>query len=144
MIAETLKTEAGQRQHYAAVKARLDGRSATARAAEAARVRRAEIASEDAERMVLVHEAFETPPQRINSKWRQIIAEVAFKHDVTALDIMSWRRGSVIAARQEAWWRIRQETTMSIPQIGRLVQRDHSTLCWGMKQHERRMRGEIK
>ncbi len=72
----------------------------------------------------------------------RIMREVCLKHNVRKLDLISERRAKeLVAARHEAMWRMRNETTMSLPAIGRrLGGRDHSTVISGINAHERRMR----
>lgn len=60
---------------------------------------------------------------------RQIIIEVAREFDVTVHDILSIRRNSsIVHARHEAVWRIKNETMLSFPQMGKIMKRDHSSL----------------
>jgi hypothetical protein len=75
--------------------------------------------------------------------WRQIVQEVADAHKVSFDDIISPRRDKrSVAARHEAAWRMRNETTMSIPQIGqRLGGRDHTTALYSIKRHEAKLSG---
>ena len=75
--------------------------------------------------------------------WRQIVQEVADKHRVCFNDILSPRRNKEsVAARHEAAWRMRKETTMSLPQIGqRLGGKDHTTVLYAIKRHEANITG---
>lgn len=148
MIAETLKTEAGQRQHYAAVKARLSRPQLRIvhNAADAARERLSEIAAEDAraaeEAKSEVKEAFETSPRLLSARWRDIITEVCLKHKVRAMEILSDRRAPyIVAARHECMYRMRMETPLSLPQIGiRLGGMNHASILHGIKRHQERMK----
>lgn len=81
------------------------------------------------------------PDQGPRPSWRAIAREVGRKHGVTLADLRSPRRDRpTVAARHEAFWRCRNETTMSLPQIGsKFGDRDHSTVMWGIKQHVKRM-----
>lgn len=45
------------------------------------------------------------------------------------------RRAAVSAARHELMWRLRQ-AGWSYPKIGRLLHRDHSTVMYGVREHE--------
>jgi hypothetical protein len=74
-------------------------------------------------------------------QWKRIILETAIAHGVPPVDIMSARRAApIVAARQEAMWRMRMETTMSTPAIGkRLGGRDHTTVIHGVRKHAERM-----
>lgn len=73
--------------------------------------------------------------------WKAIVAEVCTKHGVSILDLASIRRSRGLPeARHEAMYRLRHETTMSLPEIGRkLGGRDHSTVLNGIRRHEERM-----
>lgn len=82
------------------------------------------------------------PPSRPDPfRWRSIIEEVAQKHGVLMSDMRSVRRGRpLVAARHEAMWRMRNETSMSLPEIGRrLGGRDHTTVLHGIRKHEARI-----
>lgn len=74
-------------------------------------------------------------------QWKRIILETAIAHGIPPVDIMSTRRAApIVAARQEAMWRMRTETTMSTPAIGkRLGGRDHTTVIHGVRKHAERM-----
>lgn len=72
--------------------------------------------------------------------WREILSQVAQKHAVPADWILSPRRSAKIAtARQEVMYRLYRETKFSLPAIGQRLDRDHTTVLWGIKQHEKRM-----
>jgi hypothetical protein len=72
----------------------------------------------------------------------KIIREVALEYGLTPNDIKSQRRDAyVIEARFKAIWRMRKETLMSLPQMGRqLGDRDHSSCLHAVRQYEARMR----
>jgi hypothetical protein len=74
-------------------------------------------------------------------QWRDIIEQVAQKHGVFMSDMRSVRRGRpLVAARHEAMWRLKRETSMSLPEIGRrLGGRDHTTVIHGIKAHQERI-----
>ncbi len=77
-------------------------------------------------------------------KWRHIVDEVIRKHAVS-FDLMTGetRRKDVYLARWELFARLYDETGMSLPQIGRLLHKDHSTVFCGIKRyHEMREAGE--
>lgn len=73
--------------------------------------------------------------------WRQIIDEVCKKHDISKGNMMSRRRRQdLVAARFEAYYRLSEETTLSLPQIGRLMGgRDHTTVLYGIRIHQGRL-----
>lgn len=74
-------------------------------------------------------------------KWKSIIAEVCEKHGIDWIEMASHRRSvPVVIARHEAMYRMRKETTMSLPAIGRkLGGKDHATVLFGIRRHEQRM-----
>lgn len=74
--------------------------------------------------------------------WKRIALEVCVKHQIGFNEIISHRRDKyVVAARQEAMWRCKNETPMSYPEIGRRFGgRDHTTAIHSFKAHEKRMR----
>lgn len=84
-----------------------------------------------------------TPPPSLMpvSHWRVIVRDVCEKHGVILADLLSIRRNkAVVAARHEAMYRMRHETTLSYPQIGkRMGGRDHSTVVYGVWKHEQRL-----
>lgn len=66
--------------------------------------------------------------------WRSIVSETAAKHGVTVLQILSnSRQAKIVAARFETYARIYTETTMSPSDIGRKMNRDHSTVLYGLE-----------
>lgn len=72
----------------------------------------------------------------------EIISEVAKKHGVTPVAITSDRRNAkLVAARYEAMWRARNETTYSLPRIGMAFRRDHTTVLHGIAKHEALVNG---
>lgn len=74
-------------------------------------------------------------------KWKAIISEVCEKYGIDWVELASHRRsGDVVVARHEAMFRMRHETTMSLPAIGRkLGGRDHTTVLYGISRHQERM-----
>lgn len=73
-------------------------------------------------------------------RMRAILAEVADKHGVTpeAIQGRSCAR-EVSNARQEAMHRLYDLGWLSTPHIGRFLNRDHSTVVYGLKAHEARI-----
>lgn len=76
--------------------------------------------------------------------WKRIRMEVCQKHGIALVDLIGERRDRLSAkARHEAFYRMRHETTMSLPSIGRRMGgRDHTTVMNGIKRHEMRMKEE--
>lgn len=138
-----LGTFAGQAAHYVGVRARL-GVVPT----KPPRVRRPPVAAAP-----LVWPPYVEPaPYDVceylpmgHQTARDIIAEVASRHGMLARDILGVHRSKpVVLARQEAMWRVhRDRPEISFPQLGRLFDRDHSTVIHGIRSHEERRRKVI-
>lgn len=63
-----------------------------------------------------------------------VIAAIARQHDVTVAEIMSDRRDRhVVHARRAAMTAIYRQFPDSLPQIGRLFRRDHSTVMHNLR-----------
>ncbi len=79
----------------------------------------------------------ECPLLDVLPAWRRILREVAEKHGLTIDQVRGSQQGRMHAkARYEVFYRCSRETTMSKAEIGRKFNRDHSTVCWGVRQHE--------
>ena len=72
---------------------------------------------------------------------RKILSEVADSANVRASDLIGRCQDQYISSpRQEAFYRIYHETNLSLPKIGELMGgRDHSTVLYGVRQHEARI-----
>ena len=84
--------------------------------------------------------------QSIPDAIRRIVAEVCLKHNQFLLDIESDRRTKeAVAARQELMYRLRTETTWSLPRIGRFIgNRDHTTIIHGYQKFKKQLeKGEV-
>jgi len=82
-----------------------------------------------------------SPGERI--PFAEIVAMVARKHDLTVKDLLGRSSARDIAwARQEAMWMARRHTGLSLPALGSRFGRDHSTVLYGVRQHEARMKME--
>jgi chromosomal replication initiator protein len=82
-------------------------------------------------------------------KAREIVAEVAEAYGFTFEDMVGPRRIKDISlARQEAIWLCRQvrkpdgSQRYSLPFLGHLLNRDHTTVLWGERQHAARLEAE--
>jgi hypothetical protein len=65
---------------------------------------------------------------------KRIIKECALDASLTVNDLRSKGRVRQLArARQLAMWRIAKETSLSLPQIGRLLCRDHTTVLHAIR-----------
>lgn len=75
--------------------------------------------------------------------WRRIILETAIKHNMTPTEMLSAHRAKrLVRARHEAMYRIKTETTMSFPAIGRRLGIDHTTVIYGVQKHIERMEAD--
>lgn len=70
-----------------------------------------------------------------------ILREIADKHGLAVVDLTGPSRlRSIAHARQEAMWTMRRDTALSSPQIAQLLGgRNHTTVLWGINQHQRRL-----
>ena len=75
-------------------------------------------------------------------RWKQIVHEVAQKHGMSVVELISRRRNNkIILARHEVFYRLRQETRMSFPDIARRMGGwGHTTVMHGAARHEQRMK----
>lgn len=78
-------------------------------------------------------------PSRITGK--MIAYQTAKKHGLTIHELLSPRRQrKIVIARHEAMWRCVKETSLSLPQIGRILGgKDHTTVLHGVRRHEQRI-----
>ena len=72
-----------------------------------------------------------------------IVDEVCAKRQLDRIEVLSDRRSSDVAqARHEIWHRIYSELpNYSLPMIGRLFNRDHTTILHGIRKHKKRVSG---
>jgi len=75
------------------------------------------------------------------AKAREILQEVADRTGFTIEELVSMRRHQPLCdARNELYYRLKDETTWSYPRIGKFLgDRDHSTIISGAKKHARRL-----
>jgi hypothetical protein len=68
---------------------------------------------------------------------KQIIREVCAEYNVSETDVLSHRRTQcLIRPRQKICYRLKNETMASLPEIGRLMNRDHSTIVYSIRKAE--------
>jgi hypothetical protein len=141
-----LSTYEGQANHYAAVKARLGkpvgGVKPVSRAMIPAEPRWAPVVTiEPPKRGFIVTKIEEltqpTMPVTVGMPdWKRITTEVAHKHGVRFQDILSDIRSSeVVFARQETVYRLHEELSLTWGQIGRHLNKDHTSALWGYRLH---------
>jgi len=80
---------------------------------------------------------------------RSIAREMAVKHGLEPRVILGRDRdNTTVMARQELAWRLSRivgadgRRRFSLPQIGRYLDRDHSTILHAIRAHEKRMGGQ--
>jgi hypothetical protein len=75
-------------------------------------------------------------------RWKQIAYEVASKHGLTLPELFARRRWqNIVIARQELFYRLSKETSMSLPAMGRMCGGyDHTTALHSIRKHEQRMK----
>lgn len=81
-------------------------------------------------------------PRSTHHDAKAIVREVAAKYGITVMDLVSERRQKLLCtARHEAAYRLRHETTWSLPRIGGFLGgRDHTSILNSLKRHEERLR----
>ncbi len=72
---------------------------------------------------------------------RRIVREVSLKHGVSKEAMESETRATpAVKARQEAFYRLRHETSWAFARIGRFLgDRDHTTVMHAIKRHQRKL-----
>jgi len=77
---------------------------------------------------------------------KRIIAECLIKHQIKYIHVASeCRNFELVTCRQEICYRLREETSYSLPQIGRLLGgRDHTTVLFAIRRHKEIMFGGPK
>jgi len=76
---------------------------------------------------------------------RQLVADIALIYGISTTDIYSKRRTrKICAARHHVMFEISHRTEWSLPQIGRFLDRDHTTVLHGIRLHKERIeKGEV-
>src|SRR5688572_4149881 len=91
-----------------------------------------------------VSDALDVTIWSINARWKIIVREVCEAHGVSLNDIRSHvREYPIVAARREAMYRLRTETGLSLPEIGRRMGGfDHSTVNHSIGKHREVMKAQ--
>lgn len=99
----------------------------------------AEMARERAQEALLAKKAVITAKYGSEDA-RHIIMEVAIAHGVSYEDILGRSRARhLVAARHEAIYEVRKRRPhLSLPQIGRIFKRDHTSILHALRQMDRR------
>jgi hypothetical protein len=70
----------------------------------------------------------------------RILQECAKDHGVTVEDLIGWVRTTrLVNARRDAIWRLHQRGTMSLKQIGRLLNKDHTTILHAIRKRRKEL-----
>ena len=74
---------------------------------------------------------------------RKIVQEVGEKYGLSREQLCGeGRAAALVRARHELFWRLRRETTWSLPRLGRALNFDHTTLLNGIRKHQARLDAE--
>lgn len=72
---------------------------------------------------------------------RKIIFATCEANELSVTELMGKERTRRVAwARQDCWREIYANTRMSLPEIGRMFDRDHTTVLFGIRRSEQRRR----
>ena len=127
--------KADQASHYAAVRARLLG----ARPVLRKYAMRAKSYAQAPLPVLPTAEESERYDPHVG--WRVIVARVATWHGLTSKDILGDdRTRPVVAARHEAFFHVVVETGLTLPQIGKRFNRDHTTIMHGVRKQRARIK----
>ena len=75
----------------------------------------------------------DTSPLVVPNRIKPVIGTVTKYYGVSLCDLVSRRRGALVRPRQAAMYLARTLTECSLPAIGRLLNRDHSTILHGCR-----------
>jgi chromosomal replication initiation ATPase DnaA len=87
------------------------------------------------------------PPEPKPLTAAEILQQVCTAREVTKIALRSGRRfQQLVHARHEIMWRVHHETSLSYPQIGRLLGgMDHASCIHGVRKHQARIdAGEVR
>ena len=88
-----------------------------------------------AEENLLIERRLSTRREQI----RNLVRDICTLHGVTLNDIVGpFREARIVRARNEAIYQIRHTFTLSLPQIGRIFHRDHTTIMHSIRKEEAR------
>ena len=87
-------------------------------------------------------EATDTPPPRKYSAANAILAEVCVQYGVKLIDVRGgFKFKELVAARRAAVARLCAETSLSLVEIGKLIDKDHTSVLMALRRHNE-MAGE--
>jgi len=78
------------------------------------------------------------------AKIAAVIRDTAEKYGITEKELLSTsRKKKFVSPRQEAIYRIRNEVQKSMPEIGRIFDRDHTTILHALEKHAERIKANV-
>jgi chromosomal replication initiation ATPase DnaA len=128
--------------HYKEVRQRLN--QAGYRYAKNKEVSKLLKVKQTAEDMVMLVNLEREIVNDLKSNWRLIIEKIAMRIDRPVEEFLKSksRERNLTFARQEAYYLLRRQTNMSLPQIGKKFGKDHTTILSGYLAHIKRNRLE--
>lgn len=73
----------------------------------------------------------------------EVVGEVCAAYGCEAENLLSPHRGGPCTpARFECWWRLHHELKLSLPRIGRLFSRHHTSILYGIRCHADRIEAD--
>lgn len=88
---------------------------------------------------------YERPNPGIRAQVNFIIEETARQHGLTVLDIAGEGRClPIVRARQQAVWICARDTTLSLAALGRIFQRDHTTIIAAIRRENARCSANVR
>lgn len=80
---------------------------------------------------------------KLSIEWKDIVRGVAERHGLTLEDLIGDRRTRNVAyPRHEAMWALYETGRYTTTQIGRWFGRDHSSVCYAIREHQKRIDGQ--
>jgi chromosomal replication initiation ATPase DnaA len=128
--------------HYKEVRQRLN--QAGYRYAKNKEVSKLLKVKQTAEDMVMLVNLEREIVNDLKSNWRLIVEKIAMRIDRPVEEFLKSksRERNLTFARQEAYYLLRRQTNMSLPQIGKKFGKDHTTILSGYLAHIKRNRLE--
>jgi chromosomal replication initiation ATPase DnaA len=128
--------------HYKEVRQRLN--QAGFRYAKNKEVSKLLKVKQTAEDMVMLVNLEREIVNDLKSNWRLIVEKIAMRIDRPVEEFLKSksRERNLTFARQEAYYLLRRQTNMSLPQIGKKFGKDHTTILSGYLAHIKRNRLE--
>lgn len=128
--------------HYKEVRQRLN--QAGYRYAKNKEVSKLLKVKQTAEDMVMLVNLEKEIVNDLKSNWRLIVEKIAMRIDRPVEEFLKSksRERNLTFARQEAYYLLRRQTNMSLPQIGKKFGKDHTTILSGYLAHIKRNRLE--